>query len=137
MLLVKLAVFYEQTLYVTALKENVPEIYMHLPLGDIHGKYTRVLQWRIFLFRFEFCYHKNFLVHRFDKRKTQNTPWFFKATAISAKYIACMHIQLGRQQCLFLYQQKITCLIWMSNFFTGILLINRNAFLYYKWACWD
>ena len=41
---VKLAVFYEQTLYLTAFKENVSEIYMQLPRRDIRWKYTRVLQ---------------------------------------------------------------------------------------------
>ena len=38
---IKLAVFYEQTLYLTALKENVSEIYktnLQLPRRDIHWK---------------------------------------------------------------------------------------------------
>ena len=35
---VRLEVFYKETLYLTVLKENAPEIYMQLQRRDIHWK---------------------------------------------------------------------------------------------------
>ena len=39
----------------------------------------------------------------------------------------CMHNLFCRQPWLFWYQQKITCLIGMSNFLTGFFFFKRNV----------
>ena len=41
--------------------------------------------------------------------------------------ITCMHNLFCRQPWLFWYQQKITCLIGMSNFLTGFFFFKRNV----------
>ena len=130
---VKLVVFYEQTLYWPHSWKMYPKFTcscrVEISFGNKQVFYSDVyisLQIRILL-------SKHFLVHRFDRRDTKNTPWFFKGTAISAitlhacnicNNITCIHILFCRQPCLFLFQQKIMCLIGISNFLTGFLLLS-------------
>ena len=62
---------------------------------------------------------KHLLVHRFNKRNTKKYQVIIQRYCNICNTIACMHTLFCRQPYLFWYQQKITCLIEMSNFITG------------------
>ena len=77
---------------------------------------------------------KHFLVHRFNKKNTKNTPWFFKGTAISAKSLhACIFYSVGSHVCFFINIKSRVCLECIYQDF----FVNRNVILFLKWACWD
>ena len=75
---------------------------------------------------------KHFLVIRFKKRNTKKYPVIFQRYCDICNNITCMHILFFQQPCLFLYQQKITCLIEMSNFLTEFFFVPRNVFFILK-----
>ena len=74
---------------------------------------------------------KHFLVHRYDRRDTKNTPWFFKGTAISAITLhACIFYSAGSHVCFCIKRKSrvwLECQTFKQDYF-----VNRNEFFILK-----
>ena len=122
----KLAVFYEQTLYFTALKENVPENYLQLP-----RRYPREINTCLHIPQIRNLLPKTFLVRRLDKRKTKIRLEFSKVLQYMYLQQDYMHAYSNLKAAMFVFfQLKITCLIGMSMFFTGFFSQQQCVFFH-------